>query len=88
MNNSYSKIKMPVNLKILLNIIVVDYTQELTGEYPPETPYTPGSQLPPIRRRVRTAFEFSEFIIGGENDKVITVARYWDQVLVFGLSYS
>lgn len=42
---------------------------EFTGEYPPETPYTPGSPLPPIRRRVRTAFEFSEFIISGENDK-------------------
>ena len=45
-------------------------SKELTGEYPPETPYTPGTPLPPIRRRVRTAFEFSEFIISGENDKV------------------
>lgn len=42
---------------------------ELIGEYPPETPYTPGSPLPPIRRRVKTAFEFSEFIIEGENEK-------------------
>lgn len=42
---------------------------ELTGEYPLETPYTPGSPLPPIRRRVGTAFEFSEFIISGEKDE-------------------
>lgn len=42
---------------------------ELIGEYPPETPYTPGSPLPPIRRRVGTAFEFSEFIISGEKDE-------------------
>lgn len=42
---------------------------ELIGEYPPETPYTPGSPLPPIRRRVRTAFEFSAFIINGETEK-------------------
>ena len=48
-------------------------SKELTGEYPPETPYTPGTPLPPIRRRVRTAFEFSEFIISGENDKVNTL---------------
>ncbi|KAL9971536.1 hypothetical protein ACROYT_G017710 [Oculina patagonica] len=51
---------------------------EFTGEYPPETPYTPGSPLPPIRRRVRTAFEFSEFIISGEKDEdeeIKTMAR-------------
>ena len=59
-------------LKIATYIaITVDCIQEFTGEYPPETPYTPGSPLPPIRRRVRTAFEFSEFIINGENDKVL-----------------
>ncbi|EDO38965.1 predicted protein, partial [Nematostella vectensis] len=49
---------------------------EFIGEYPPETPYTVGSPLPPIRRRVGTSFEFSELVVDGhKHDEEIKRAQ-------------
>ncbi|XP_032235656.2 FERM domain-containing protein 4A [Nematostella vectensis] len=49
---------------------------EFIGEYPPETPYTVGSPLPPIRRRVGTSFEFSELVVDGhKHDELEEIKR-------------
>ncbi|KAK3724933.1 hypothetical protein QZH41_005690 [Actinostola sp. cb2023] len=42
----------------------------LIGYYPSDTPFVVGKTLPPIRKRVGTAFEFSDLVISGDHEEI------------------
>ncbi|XP_031572232.1 FERM domain-containing protein 4A-like isoform X2 [Actinia tenebrosa] len=49
---------------------------EFIGSYPPETPYTAGKSLPPIRRRVGTSFEFSDYVVSGDRNETEEIKKH------------
>ena len=43
-------------------ILINFFSQTITGEYPPETPYNPKCSPPPVRKRIGTSFSFSDIV--------------------------
>ncbi|XP_020904210.1 FERM domain-containing protein 4A isoform X2 [Exaiptasia diaphana] len=52
----------------------------LTGKYPDDTPYIVGKTLPPIRKRVGTAFEFSDRVVSGDHDGIEEIEKQQMQI--------